>query len=436
MKRISAILPLTIVLSLCAINLVAQESVEGADKESVKSSFTDEKLSLYGYAVDYVGVELEDDPSSATALGNILYLRLKSDFKPQDGLFFHIEGVYGARTGNQNSFILARSYGLADPDSPSYVQELKVDHAWGSAIFGDFSLQFGKIPIGWGSAYVFNPTQRASRPVFLDPVIDETPGTLALIPTWSPSDALRLSGYVAFQDKSLRDEVALNDGAWDNLPFAQRVQTTVGNFDLTASLIKEVEYIEDPVAGSAEYRRSWYTGLDCAGAVWNFGVYAEAALRLPTDSRGHDWEGDDFKFKDALEIATGFDYSFSDIDLELRVEYYHQGPGESDSDSYNVLAVLSGEKLVQAEDYLYCRAEKVFADFFTLTLGGLVNLNDGSAALFPEFAYEARDNIKFQVGAGIPLGPKGSEFDGRYDLGAGEFDIMKATAFASCKLSF
>jgi hypothetical protein len=74
-----------------------------------------------------------------------------------------------------------------------------------------------------------------------------------------------------------------------------------------------------------------------------------------------------------------------------------------------------------------------------LDFGCLVNLDDGSAVIFPELAYEARDNLKFQVGAGIPWGPRGSEFDGRYDLsalGLGEIDIMKAQAYASCKLSF
>jgi hypothetical protein len=434
MKRINAALVIAAALFLALPSLAAEE---GEERVGEKQSFADEKLSLYGYAVNYVDVELADESSNATALGDILYLRMKGDFKPQEGLFFHVEGIYGMRTGNQSAFVLAESYGLAAPGSPSYVQELKVDHAWGSAIFGDLSLQFGKIPIGWGSAYVFNPTQRASRPRFLDPVIDETPGTLALVPTWSPLDALRLSGYVAFQDKSLRDEIAVRDGAWENLPFAFRAQTTVGKFDISAELIKEVEYIEDPMTAIAAYRRSWLAGLDCAGAIWNFGVYAEAALRLPTDERGLSWEPDDFEFKDALEIALGFDYVFSGLDdLELRAEYYHQGSGESDSDLYDVLAVLSGEKLVQAEDYLYCRLEKIFADYFTLDLGTLVNLNDKSAVVFPELTYEARDNLKFLVGAGIPWGPKGSEFDGRYDIGSGEFDIMKAQAYASCKLSF
>jgi hypothetical protein len=436
MKRIHAALAMlaAFFIFIAAPALAAEE---GGGSASPRQSFTEEKLSFYGYVVDYVGVELAGDTSTATALGDILYLRMKADFKPQEGLSFHVEGVYDARTGNQSAFVLARDYGLASSDSTSHVQEIKIDHAWGSVIFGDFSLQFGKIPIGWGSAYVFNPTQRASRPLLLDPVIDETPGTLALVPSWSPLDALRFSGYAAFQDKSLRDEVALRDGAWDNIPFALRAQTTVGKFDISASLIKEVEYVEDALSGDAAYERSWFGGLDCAGAIWNFGVYAEAALRLPTDDRGLSWDPDGFELKDALETAVGFDYVFSGLDdLELRTEYYHQGSGESDSDRYDVLAVISGETLVQAENYLYCRVEKVFADYFTLDLGCLANLDDRSAVMFPELTYEARDNLKFLVGAGIPWGPTGSEFDGRYDLGAGEFDIMKAQVYASCKLSF
>jgi hypothetical protein len=442
MKRMA--LSIAAALLAAATPLIAVDAAEEAEaapgRDDRGGIFSDDKLSIYGYVVDYVGAELKDSDTSPTALGNIIYLRMKGDFRPQEGLLFHAEGVYDARTGNQNSFVLAREYGLAASESDSYVQKLEIDHAWGSAVLGDFSLQFGKIPIGWGSAYVFNPTQRASRSRLLDSVIDETSGVLAVAPSWSPLDALRLSGYAAFQDKSLRDEVDLRDGAWENLPFGLRAQTTVGKFDIAASFIKEVEYLEDALTGVADYRRSSLAGLDCAGAIWDFGVYAEAVIRLPTDDRGRGWEPDGFDLEEALEVAVGFDYSFTALDdLELRVEYYHQGSGESDSDSYNVLSVLSGERLVQAEDYLYCRLEKVFADYFTLDLGCLVNMNDGSAVAFPELSYEARDNLKFVIGADIPWGAKGSEFDGRYDLsalGLGKIDIMQAQAYASCKLSF
>jgi hypothetical protein len=133
-----------------------------------------------------------------------------------------------------------------------------------------------------------------------------------------------------------------------------RAQTTLGKFDFSAMLVKEVAYLEDALTGIAEYRRSWYAGLDRAGAIWDFGVYAEAALRLPADAEGKERTTEDFDFEKALEIAVGFDYVFTALDdLELWAEYYHRGPGESDS----------------------------------------------------ELAYEARDNLKLQLGAGIPRGP-------------------------------
>jgi hypothetical protein len=424
MKRIRATIALLAGCSAAGMGLAAEQ---GGDQ-----SFSDEKMSMYGYATSYASVDFRELPSRGSDLGGIFYLRVKGDFRPQDGLFFHVEASYDARTGYQNSFVLARDYGLAAPGSPSYVQKFAIDQAWGSASFGDLSLQFGKLPIGWGSAYVFNPTQRAARVGLLDPVIDETPGTLALMPSWSPADALRLSGYLAFQDRSHRDSIAAGDGAWENLPFGARLQTTIGSFDLSASLIKEVEYRES----AASYGRSWFAGADAAGAIWDFGVYAEAALRLPMGEDGLSWEPDGFNFKDDLELAAGFDYTFSALELELRAEYYRQGSGESDKARYDVLSVLSGERLVQAEDYLFARAERTFADYLKLSAGGLLNLDDRSAIAMAEILYEALDNLELKLGAVLPWGPSGSEFDGRYDLGAGEFDLMRPSVYASCKLSF
>jgi hypothetical protein len=446
MKKILIAIAAVAALFLAMSGLKAQgaepPSSAAAPSAGGAASFAEDRTSIYGYAVSYASVDFRELPSEKTELGGIAYVRMKGDFKPQEGLSFHVEASYDARTGYQSPFAPLADSGLLDPAAPgvhTFVSSISVDQAYGSVVAGAFSLQAGKLPIGWGSAYVFNPTQRASRPALLDPVADETPGTLAVLPTWSPIDAFRLSAYAAFQDKSHRETVAAEDGAIENLPFGIKAQTTIGSFDLSASFIKEVDYVENPLLGSGDYRRALFAGLDLAGAIWDFGVYAEAALRLPAGDDGLSWEPGDFDFLGALEVAAGFDYSISGLELELRGEYYHQGSGTSDKTRYSALDLMSGARLLQAEDYLFARAEKTFADYFKLSAGGLANLNDGSFVGMAELLYDAMENLELKLGGVLPWGPSGSEFEGRYDLGAlglGEIDVMRSSIYASCKVSF
>jgi hypothetical protein len=100
---------------------------------------------------------------------------------------------------------------------------------------------------------------------------------------------------------------------------------------------------------------------------------------------------------------------------------------------------LSGATILQAKNYLFARLERVFADYFTLDAGALVNLDDASAVAMAELAYSAMDNLEFKLGGVLPFGSEGSEFDGRYDLsglGLGVIDVMRSSVYMSCKVSF
>jgi len=438
MKRRSTIIGAATLIAAIVVapRLAAQDAVVDT---GASGAFADERMSVYGYATSLASVDFRELPSEEAELGAIAYVRVKGDFRPQEGLAFHIEASYDARTGYQNEFVQALDAALAAPGSPSFVSSIKIEQAYGSVVAGAFSLQAGLAPIGWGSAYVFNPTQRASRPVLLDPVADETPGTLAILPAWSPSDAFRLSGYVAFQDKSHRETIAAADGLIENLPFGVRAQTTIGNFDISACLIKEVDYVENPFLGSGAYSRALFAGLDLAGAIWDFGVYAEAVMKLPMGADGLTWTPGDFDFMDSLELAAGFDYMIPGVDVELRAEYYRRGWGADDKAAYDPIGLLTGATLLQARDYLFARLSRTFADYFTLDAGGLVNLNDKSAVAMAELSYSAMDNLELKLGGVLPWGPDGSEFEGRYDLsglGMGVIDVMRSSVYASCKLSF
>ena len=403
-----------------------------------EGAFTGENLSLYGYLLTFSQVNLliENEKITDSNLGRVLYLRLKGDWNPGEHLAFHTELSYDARIGNQNPYAMYETPGISSIHQNNYpledfVQSFTLDHAWGMVNFWWFDLQFGKMPIAWGTGYAFNPTDRVTNPAFLDRVTEETPGTLGIAPGFSITDWLALQGYVAFQDKSHKKTASLEDGKWQNIPYGVKLNAIAGPFDLSVSWIKEVLY------SAQGYQRSFYTGADFAGAVWNFGVYGEAALNLPRNEEdtGFDFEG--HKLKDVLEACAGFDYSIPLLDVMARVEYFHHGRGEKSKEDYDIMKILSGEEILQGEDYFFASLERTFFNYLTLAVGGMVNLNDRSLALIPQIQYDLFGNFQVSLGATLFFGKEGSEFYGEYEIpGMEPIDFTEPGIYLKGKLSF
>jgi hypothetical protein len=117
-----------------------------------------------------------------------------------------------------------------------------------------------------------------------------------------------------------------------------------------------------------------------------------------------------------------------------RLEYYHHGPGESSKDLYDNEKVLSGEIMLQGEDYLFLLIEKVFLNYLTLTAGGMVNLNDFSAVIYPGISYELYSNFLISMGGYIFAGKTDTEFGGEY--GPLDMDMTEPAFYVRMKLSF
>jgi len=186
------------------------------------------------------------------------------------------------------------------------------------------------------------------------------------------------------------------------------------------------------------YKRSYFAGFDFAGAIRDFGVYGEFAFRIPRDSNDKKFVLESYSISDNLEMCVGFDYSFSDINLETRMEYYYQGIGAKSKKDYNLLTVLSGEKLVNARNYTFLFFEKTVKDFHKFSLAFFNNLDDGSYAILPGYNYSPYANLDITVGAFILGESKGSEFDGRYTLyGVKAVDLIENIwPYMRLKLSF
>ncbi|MFH2115160.1 MAG: hypothetical protein ABIJ86_11710 [Spirochaetota bacterium] len=433
---------LTCSLYLATVLLFAQEydlDVEVDLGEALGVEETRLPFSLHGYVINYSEIRLIEDDERVNDVdtGNVLYLRLKGDFDPEEALHFHFEASYTGSTGNQNPFALFAGYGLipsdqAQTDYPyqDFIQDTALDHVWGSFAAGPLDLQFGKMPIAWGTAYVFNPSSRVASGAFMETVSEETPGTLGIAPSIRILPDMALQAYLAFQDKSHSTVAVMEAGSFDNLPFGIKLQASAGKFDLSAGFIKEV------LAG-ASYSRNYYLSVDFAGAVWNFGIYGEASIRLPGDGTSFSLDFGGYRFPDMLEVATGFDYSIPGIELSSRVEYYHHGSGASSKDLYDMSRTLSGELPVQGKDYAFLHFERVFSNYLTLSAGGLWNLNDLSGVLFPGVAYELYSNLLISAGAYFFVGEADTEFGGGYGIPPlDQIDLTESAVFFRLKLSF
>lgn len=418
---------LAVMLSLFFLLFPATSMVLAQDTTEFEG-FGTEETSLYGYIQNYLHLS-EDDT------GNVLYFRLKGDWNPGPNLSFHMELYNDFHTGNQHPAYLSTLLPVPAGETGSNASDelnLKIDHLWGMVNLEKLDIQFGKIPIGWGTGYAFNPTAKTHPVSFLDNISEETPGTLGLLSGYALNDSTALQVYLAFEDKThtLRPE----GGGWDRIPFGVKAQKIWGAFDFSLSWIREVVFQQV----AQEYAQEYYLGGDFAGAVGDFGVYGEAALNLPRNEDGEfDFSGR--RTKDLLEYCVGGDYVFFATDATLRVEYYHQGRGVTNKADYDLMTGLSTGQVLQAEDYFLVSMEKIFhvrARDYTFIFGSLVNLNDGSFILMPELNYNAADNIELILGAVAPCGEEGSEFNGTWKVNGSEVELLRPSFYLQVKLSF
>lgn len=441
-----------------AVLLVALAAPAGAQNPGIGTRDDygpPEPCSVYGYArlsAGLYGLGIPPDPVSGAGLR----VRLKADWEPSPSLAFRMEAEYAVAYGWMNEHARLDHYGIptylgsvlaalgvpsAGPGDLYPYQDfhggLSVDHAYGRVNFGPLDLTFGKLPIAWGTAYVFNPTSRVVPAGGLDPASEETAGILALAPSLALGSRTSVQTYLAFQDRSLRGASTVEEGSPKNLPFGVRIQTVVGAFDLSVSFLREVLW-EETLSGTAGFRRRAWLGLDLAGVLGPFGVYGEAALGLPSSVLAGTGPGDFDALRD-LEASGGFDWTVPGIGVELRMEYYYRGSGPSRLEEYDPSVLLSGASSVLGRHYLFLYTARTFSDYWTLSLASLANAADGSWVLLPGLSWEAKENLTLEAGAVLPFGPEGSEFDGRRDLsayGLGTVDLTEASVFASLKLSF
>ncbi|WP_319561119.1 hypothetical protein [Marispirochaeta sp.] len=394
---------------------------------------------LYGYLENGADSTRFSDDNSADAWhpGAYVKLRLKGDWQPEERLRFHLEADWQSSYGTAHQDFSARRLGL--DGLPGWeaadAAELLIDHAWGLIDMGSFDIQAGKIPLAWGTGYVFNPSARVNPSDSLNPGgDDETPGITGITSSVYLDSVLTISAYLAAEDRGRNadpDRIA-HDAA--NIPWGTRIRGFAGPFDMSLGVLREVVYDS---RNNGFDRPLWLT-CDGVGNLAGINLYWEGALRISDpsgDAADSDWTGED-----ALELIAGFHAVPAVLrGVEVRGEYFYHGAGSTHEDEYDVLPVLSGTQEVMGRHYLFGYLEKRFFDYHLLSCGTLVNAVDLSGAVFSEYAWELTANTEFSLGSVFYYGT--GEFQGVIDTsdigtGTGTVDSIGNQVYAKLRLSF
>jgi hypothetical protein len=407
----------------------------GAGFSDTGGGFSRDSFSAYGYIETTATARVDEKAQAEPQLGAGTRARLKTEWTPQPEITARVETVYDYRTGIANETVLASALGLnsapayqAQDPNDDYLSAFEVDHAWASVNLERMDLSLGKLPIAWGSGYVFNPTDHLNAAGSLEGRDAETPGTVAFVPTVYLGGQWALGGYMAFEQKGVGASALEGSAEPENLPYGLRLRGYAAGFDLSVTVAKEVRYTGAPGGYASDetgnpvpaksYERRHFLGLDAVGTVGNVGVYAETSLTAPQEGNDVDFSAG-YDPDEALAAAVGLEYTFSDgwsgDGLSVKAEYAHLGSGAERTTDYEVERLLDGSAITLAEDYLFLFASRTCIDFLELTLSSLVNLNDASALLIPEASYSFLDNFEGSVSVSLPFGKKGTEFDGRIE---------------------
>ncbi len=293
-------------------------------------------------------------------LGDLNRLRLKLDHNFSDSLAVHLEPRYYFLLKSQDILVT----GASDLD------RLVWDRVYLKYRTDRWSLTAGKQRIAWGTGYIWNPVD------IFNPFV--------------------LSFAVSDQDKtnveSMRVEVPVGEAGgidafvatgkpWEETARGLRVKGTQGLFDVAVS------YVDQGTLGRQ-------VGLETAGdVVKDIGVRGEVAVKNVPGVNGY-----------VAQAVLGGDYTL-DNGIGLNAEYYCNGLGSRDKNAYNW-----GTAESVGVDYLFIGGNKIIDEITAVTVSLLLNLDDQSFMLYPQYARNIGQNLDLYL-EGMWLGGQGgSEF--------------------------
>lgn len=304
-------------------------------------------------------------------------LRIISETESSPNAFFRAEaGVFFTYGLASETAIALEANAFQQPQSlppgDDLHREFFIDQAYAGTNQKYFSLYAGIIPVGWGSAYVYNPVSRTAPPQIPGEDFDRIIGRSG-IKVFIPMPAgFSAEGYVAAEPRITNAVVDIAEVDSDTFPFGLKIQCRGTCADFALYALRELM-----TPGEEKY---WY-GADTTVIVRDATLYAEAATTSTLSP----------------EISVGFSYTVPFLDAVLRSEYIYLDSGE-DADSYNAAAFLDGSRTMLGRQYVFFQVEKEDprAAAWKISAGTLFNVEDRSAAVLAEILW--LPNPDFSVG--------------------------------------
>ncbi len=234
-----------------------------------------------------------------------------------------------------------------------------------------FDIRVGRQRIAWGTARLWNPTDILNplNPIQIER--EEREGVDVLLVQNNLGALSQMSLVYAPQDRKSDSSVA------------GRFRTHAGGFDLSG------------MAGN--FRNDKVVGLDFAGQIGQIGVRGELVNTRTEEGKNY------------IQTVIGGDYTFTNT-LSIYLEYFYNGQGSSQESEYDFAGLYAGEALGLARHYLGAYAGYDITPLLAWDNYLIVNLDDGSVFLFPEFGYSLTANLDWSVGFQLFNGEPGSEY--------------------------
>jgi len=413
-----------------------------------ESSVQAGETALYGY-IETAATAVFNEGDEKLSTGSAARFRLKGEWRPVELITARMELLYQEQTGAVNPLVTYNSLGInpdtmlqAENPQDSFLERLEIDHAWAVVNLGSFDISFGKLPMAWGNAWLYNPTDRLGASVSLEDREAETAGTAAIVPVWYPGSGWAVEGTLVFRQRGMENSALIGSADPENLPFGLKIKGYAAGFDFALSFMREVWYTgapggylaSDPTTPAESWERTYFLGFDTIGSAGPAGLYLEASVAAPQNGNSMDFSAD-WNLAEVLDLSAGIEYASGPF--SLKAEYIYSSAGEDSSDDYDPGLLISGRAFFLGRHYLFLYSSRTFGDFFEVSAAGIINVNDWSAALSVEALYPFLDDFAVSAGLSCPLGPAGSEYNGRFDLGTGEkLDLMHPEISLSLKTSF
>jgi hypothetical protein len=289
------------------------------------------------------------------------------------------------------------------------------------------TLNTGKEVVQWGKGYAFNPVSFVSRPKNPDDPTEALEGyyvvTADLIKSFGgPLKTLAFTPVILPVTENINDDF----GKADYINFAAKLYFLLWDTDM------------DLMFFTGESRTPRY-GFDFARNIKaNFEIHGELAWITDFKKKSIDPQGNlSTQESDILRALFGIRY-LTASEITYIIEYYHNGGGIDKDDAQNFFrfadqaydtflstgesapltrtAQLSQATLATAKpmrDYLYFRAswkEPFDILYFTPAAIAIINLNDQSFSLTPEFVYSPKTNLEFRLRTAFLIGDNHTEY--------------------------